>query len=647
VLDKLADRGAIRAEQFGIVIADESHQLKNKDAKRTEIALPFIKRATVAICLSGTPILNRPVEMYTQLNALLPRVFSSYEEFTQRYCNARPANFGSGWDVSGSSNERELNLLLEGIVMVRRLKADVVKSLPTKRREIRYIKPDAAYVGQLHAIQKDQQVVMAALQSSGSDAQIVQKLKREQQQLTLRYNQVTGISKVAGVSDIIRELIAKARLPHPEPPASDLPTDADASASSTTATTTVPTDSAGSSCQTAPMSVPDTEGKGVVLDLTGGEDADTEVIRPTKVIPTLTSGTGAVTSRPIDAGMEDCEDDLLFAEASVADQVREGGGLGHVKKEDEDWMRDSDEECNTKKKSKSDAVTRKGTRAALREEKAGLSRLKRNARRTEAEAEGDDGADVDDAEEPALKRRSLRSSTLHRRVAYCPEEDEEEDGGAGSDEGLWSAGPRKGGSRVRRGAVDEEDVGLIEMDSDGDDLFFLDKPSANINGKRKTSEKRSRVQDGGDDEEFDCVDWDGGSDGDGGGGGVDQGARRSAQLWRDILDGKGRGASESSRRRGKKSPEAAQTSSIGASGGNGKALKATEKAGATASLFKRKSKLHQKILIFAHHREVMNRLEDCLREEQVDYFRLDGSVGTASRNTYVLDFQQNDEVSIE
>jgi SNF2 family DNA or RNA helicase len=197
--------------------------------------------------------------------------------------------------------------------------------------------------------------------------------------------------------------------------------------------------------------------------------------------------------------------------------------------------------------------------------------------------------------------------------------------------------------------VDEEDVGLIEMDSDGDDLFFLDKPSSDISGKRKTSEKRSgraRVKDEGDDDEFDCVDWDGGSDEEGDGGGIDEGARRSAQLWRDILDGKGRGASESSRRRGKKSPEAAQAS-VATSSGNGKALKATEKAGATAFLFKRKSKLHQKILIFAHHREVMNRLEDCLREEQVDYIRLDGSVGTASRNTSVLDFQQNDEVSIE
>ena len=50
--------------QFGLVIADESHHLKNKETVKSSTAIPFLKKATIAICLTGTPATNRPVELY-------------------------------------------------------------------------------------------------------------------------------------------------------------------------------------------------------------------------------------------------------------------------------------------------------------------------------------------------------------------------------------------------------------------------------------------------------------------------------------------------------------------------------------------------------------------------------------------------------
>lgn len=35
------------------MVADESHNLKNKEAKRTSVALPFLKSASVSLCLTG------------------------------------------------------------------------------------------------------------------------------------------------------------------------------------------------------------------------------------------------------------------------------------------------------------------------------------------------------------------------------------------------------------------------------------------------------------------------------------------------------------------------------------------------------------------------------------------------------------------
>ncbi|KAL6609252.1 hypothetical protein LY90DRAFT_504415 [Neocallimastix californiae] len=123
----------IQKAKFNVIVADESHYLKNKDAKRTKIICPFIKNSKYALLLTGTPALSRPIELYTQLNALIPRTISSPVQFGKRYCDAKETKFG--WDFTGSSNLSELRLLLEKTVMIRRLKKDVLLELPPKIRQ--------------------------------------------------------------------------------------------------------------------------------------------------------------------------------------------------------------------------------------------------------------------------------------------------------------------------------------------------------------------------------------------------------------------------------------------------------------------------------------------------------------------------------
>lgn len=85
--------------------------------------------------LTGTPIVNRPVELWPLVESLDPdglgRNFFSY---AKRYTNA--THNGYGWDFSGASNLEELQEKLRTTVMVRRLKADVLTELPPKRRQV-------------------------------------------------------------------------------------------------------------------------------------------------------------------------------------------------------------------------------------------------------------------------------------------------------------------------------------------------------------------------------------------------------------------------------------------------------------------------------------------------------------------------------
>eukprot|EP00536_Pseudo-nitzschia_multiseries_P003999 jgi/Psemu1/187049/e_gw1.64.101.1 len=119
--------------EFKCVIADESHNLKQKDSQRTQLALPLLKGAKRLALLSGTPALARPVELWTQVYAIAPDLFGSYSAFTKQYCNARRGRFG--WDVTGLSNADELHSKMKQI-MVRRLKADVLDELPAKQRAL-------------------------------------------------------------------------------------------------------------------------------------------------------------------------------------------------------------------------------------------------------------------------------------------------------------------------------------------------------------------------------------------------------------------------------------------------------------------------------------------------------------------------------
>ena len=122
--------------------------------------MPLLQNAARAILLSGTPALSRPSELFTQISAVNPKLFTNFVQYGKRYCAGiqvacpatgvtraldgvltgrwRPflcAQRPFGWDFSGGSNLRELQVVLEGNVLIRRLKADVLKQLPPKRRQ--------------------------------------------------------------------------------------------------------------------------------------------------------------------------------------------------------------------------------------------------------------------------------------------------------------------------------------------------------------------------------------------------------------------------------------------------------------------------------------------------------------------------------
>ena len=79
----------LQQKQFRAIIADEAHYLKSRDSKRSKNLIPILQSAKRVVLLSGTPILNKPVEIYNILRILRPDVTPSFKDFTNRYCNPR------------------------------------------------------------------------------------------------------------------------------------------------------------------------------------------------------------------------------------------------------------------------------------------------------------------------------------------------------------------------------------------------------------------------------------------------------------------------------------------------------------------------------------------------------------------------------
>lgn len=211
MIEKLVSRKRISPEQFGVVIADESHNLKNRETKRSGAAMPFLKKAQIALCLSGTPATNRPVELYAQLNGLLPDTFKDFDAFTRRYCDAKPDRFAANkMDTRGCSNGDELKALLEGVVMIRRLKADVLV-LPKKAREVKWVTVDARYATEIGKLEKQYEEKERRLNDPHMDQDTAQHVRTELNSLRMTQYCVVGDSKVEGIKALLGDLVQELR----------------------------------------------------------------------------------------------------------------------------------------------------------------------------------------------------------------------------------------------------------------------------------------------------------------------------------------------------------------------------------------------------------------------------------------------------
>jgi len=114
------------------IVFDEAHYLKNHKAQRTQVARKLARPVPLKLALTGTPVLNRPNELLTQLQ-VLGRLdeFGGFWFFLNNYCSPTYTRFGTSYD--GASNTHKLHEQLRRTCYIRRRKAQVLTQLPPKQ----------------------------------------------------------------------------------------------------------------------------------------------------------------------------------------------------------------------------------------------------------------------------------------------------------------------------------------------------------------------------------------------------------------------------------------------------------------------------------------------------------------------------------
>ena len=226
-IDQIADKYG-----WDLIVCDEAHYLKNPKAKRTSAILGgrvnfgnrnefrLDKRLEpiegCKLFLTGTPLVNRPVELWPILKECDPTgLGENWQRYVRKYCGAFKGRYG--WDTSGATNLDELQEKLRSSIMIRRRTNDVLDQLPAIQRQA-IILPDNGDAdlirAEWEAYNNYEQIIKEleeARRNTDSDMDSIVRTLRDRQGASFaelaKYRKLVGLAKKDHVIEHCRNVI--------------------------------------------------------------------------------------------------------------------------------------------------------------------------------------------------------------------------------------------------------------------------------------------------------------------------------------------------------------------------------------------------------------------------------------------------------
>lgn len=144
-------------------IFDEAQKIKNPGARVTDAALAM--NIDFALLMTGTPVENRPADIWSMLDRAEPGTFGTLKDFSQRYEAKGPDGDAALAELHGSLTQQADETAPP--LMLRRLKEDHVPELPEKQVHRRVVE-----------MPREQAKAYEQIVRTGSDGNMLQTLHR-------------------------------------------------------------------------------------------------------------------------------------------------------------------------------------------------------------------------------------------------------------------------------------------------------------------------------------------------------------------------------------------------------------------------------------------------------------------------------------
>lgn len=126
------DQFAFKRKQWYYLVLDEAQHIKNFCSQRWQVLLKF--NAKRRLLLSGTPLQNDVMELWSLLHFLMPNLFHSHQDFYAWFSSPFNSSIADNTEFSMNIIQR-LHSILRPFIL-RRMKKDVEKQLPDKIEHI-------------------------------------------------------------------------------------------------------------------------------------------------------------------------------------------------------------------------------------------------------------------------------------------------------------------------------------------------------------------------------------------------------------------------------------------------------------------------------------------------------------------------------
>lgn len=178
---------------FRTVIFDEMQELRHNGTGKYSAASLLSEACENCIGLSGTPIYNQGGEIWNVVNIIDFHFLGDWESFSREWC------YGYNTAVVAKPELLGEHLRAEGL-MLRRLKSDVLKELPAKRRLVQEIDWDDAVYRELMKPVAENLKLLKATDDPARRAIIEDAISQQQRQ-------ATGVAKAPFVCAFVKALV--------------------------------------------------------------------------------------------------------------------------------------------------------------------------------------------------------------------------------------------------------------------------------------------------------------------------------------------------------------------------------------------------------------------------------------------------------